>query len=50
MLRSNLTDNRPMWNTPKLQATIHFLSLLPSDVAAKIGRENAMRIYKLPPR
>jgi hypothetical protein len=37
-------------NTPKLQATVHFLSLLPSDVAAKIGRENAMRIYKLPPR
>jgi len=35
-------------NTPKLQATIHFLSLLPPDVAAKIGRENAMRIYKLP--
>lgn len=37
-------------NTPKLQATVHFLSLLPPDVAAKIGRENAMRIYKLPPR
>jgi hypothetical protein len=37
-------------NTPKLQATVRFLSLLPSDVAAKIGRENAMRIYKLPPR
>lgn len=37
-------------NTPKLQATVHFLSLLPSDVAAKIGRANAMRIYKLPPR
>lgn len=37
-------------NTPKLQATVHFLSLLPLDVAAKIGRENAMLIYKLPPR
>lgn len=37
-------------NTPKLQATVHFLSLLPPDVSAKIGRENAMRIYKLPLR
>ena len=37
-------------NIPKLQATVHFLSLLPPNVAAKIGRENAMRIYKLPSR
>ena len=37
-------------NTPKLQATVHFLSLLRPDVAARIGRENAMRIYNLPPR
>ena len=37
-------------NTPKLQATVRFLSLLPSDVTARIGRDNAMRIYKLPPR
>jgi len=35
-------------NTPKLQATVYFLSLLPPDVAGKIGRENARRIYKLP--
>ena len=34
-------------NTPKLQATVHFLSLLPPDVAGKIGRENALRIYRL---
>jgi hypothetical protein len=37
-------------NTPKLQATVHFLSLLPPDVAGKIGRENALRVYKLPAR
>jgi len=37
-------------NTPKLQATVHFLSLLPSDMARKIGRENAIRIYKLSAR
>ncbi len=37
-------------NTPKLQATVHFLSLLSSDLAARIGRENAIRIYKLLPR
>ena len=37
-------------NAPKLQATVRFLSLLPPDVAAKIGGENAMRIYKLPPK
>jgi predicted TIM-barrel fold metal-dependent hydrolase len=36
--------------TPKLQATAHFLSRLPADVAGKIGRENAMRIYRLPAR
>jgi hypothetical protein len=37
-------------NAPKLQATVHFLSLLPTDVAAKIARENASRTYRLPPR
>ena len=37
-------------NTPKLQATVHFLSLLPPEVAVKIGRENAIWIYKLPAR
>ncbi|MBI3985585.1 MAG: amidohydrolase family protein [Lentisphaerae bacterium] len=37
-------------NTPTLQATVHFLSLLPPDVAARLVRENAMRIYKLPPK
>lgn len=35
-------------NMPKLQATVHFLSLLPPGVARKIGRENAIRLYKLP--
>lgn len=34
-------------NTPKLQATVHLLSLLPPDIALKIGRENAIRVYKL---
>jgi hypothetical protein len=34
-------------NEPKLQATHLFLSLLPADVARKIGSENAIRIYKL---
>lgn len=37
-------------NTPKLQATVHFLSLLPPDVARQIGRDNALRLYKLPAR
>ncbi|MGQ0663909.1 MAG: amidohydrolase family protein [Pseudomonadota bacterium] len=32
---------------PTLQATVQFLSLLPPDVAPKIGRDNAVRIYKL---
>ena len=35
-------------NAPKLQATVHFLSLLPPDVARKIGRDNAIHLYKLP--
>lgn len=35
-------------NTPKLQATVQFLSLLAPDVARKIGRDNAIRLYKLP--
>lgn len=34
-------------NTPKLQATVHFLTLLPGDLAARIGRDNAIRVYKL---
>jgi hypothetical protein len=34
-------------NTPKLQATVQFLSLLPPDVAGKIRSANAVRIYKL---
>lgn len=37
-------------NIPKLQATVHFLSLLPADVRARIGRENAIRIYRLEAR
>lgn len=37
-------------NTPKLQATMHFLSLLPPDVVRKISSENAVRIYRLPSR
>lgn len=37
-------------NAPKLQATVHFLSLLPPDVLDKVGRENARRVYRLPPR
>lgn len=37
-------------NVPKLQATVHFLSLLPPDIARKVGRENAIRLYKLPAR
>ncbi|MED5579494.1 MAG: hypothetical protein VX794_05620 [Nitrospinota bacterium] len=34
-------------NVQKLRATKYFLSLLPSDVALKISKENAMRIYKI---
>jgi predicted TIM-barrel fold metal-dependent hydrolase len=34
-------------NVPKLQATQLFLSLLPANVARKIGSENAIRLYKL---
>ena len=37
-------------NTPKLQATAHFLSLLPPEVAKKVSSENAVRIYRLPSR
>jgi predicted TIM-barrel fold metal-dependent hydrolase len=36
-------------NTPKLHASVHFLSLLPLDMATRIGRDNALRIYRLPP-
>lgn len=32
---------------PTLQATMQFLSLLPSTVARKVARDNAVRIYKL---
>jgi hypothetical protein len=34
-------------NEPKLQATAHFLSLLSPEVARKVGRDNATRIYRL---
>jgi hypothetical protein len=34
-------------NVPKLRATKHFLSLLPPNVARKIARDNAVRIYGL---
>lgn len=34
-------------NVQKLKATKYFLSLLPSDVALKISKENAMKIYKI---
>jgi hypothetical protein len=34
-------------NVPKLAATNQLLSLLPPDVARKIGRDNAARVYKL---
>jgi predicted TIM-barrel fold metal-dependent hydrolase len=48
----NLRGSGPGWqfaerNEPKLRATVHFLSLLPAEVAQKIGRDNAIRIYKL---
>lgn len=35
-------------NEPKLMATLHFLQLLPPEVARKIGRDNALRLYRLP--
>jgi hypothetical protein len=34
-------------NTPKLEATMQFLALLPPDVARKVGRANAERLYKV---
>jgi len=34
-------------NTPKLQATLRLLSLLSPDVARQIGRENALRLYRI---
>lgn len=34
-------------NEPKLQATVHFLSLLPAEIVRKIGRDNAVRLYNL---
>lgn len=37
-------------NVPKLQATVHFLSLLPPGIMRAVGRENAIRLYKLPAR
>ena len=36
-------------NAPKLNATNRFLSLLPGEIAEKIGRDNAVRIYRLTP-
>jgi hypothetical protein len=35
-------------NEARLQATARFLSLLPGDLARQVGRENAIRIYRLP--
>ena len=32
-------------NVPKLKATRYFLSLLPEDVARKIAKDNALRLY-----
>ena len=34
-------------NTPRLKATIHFLSLLPPEVARKVAHGNAVRVYRL---
>lgn len=34
-------------NTPKLKATIHFLSLLPPEVAGNVAHKNAVRVYRL---
>lgn len=34
---------------PRLRATSAFLSLLPADLARKIGRDNALQIYRLSP-
>lgn len=34
-------------NRPKMRATVRFLSLLPHELAEKIGWRNAVRIYKL---
>jgi predicted TIM-barrel fold metal-dependent hydrolase len=48
---ANLTGGGPgltfaQRNVPKLKAMIHFLSLLPSQVARKVARDNAERVYK----
>jgi predicted TIM-barrel fold metal-dependent hydrolase len=37
-------------NVPAFHATVRLLSLLPPELARKIGRENAIRLYKLPAR
>jgi hypothetical protein len=34
-------------NVPKLNATNRLLALLPPDVARKVGRDNAARVYRL---
>ena len=34
-------------NVPRLKATIHFLSLLPSEVARNLAHRNAARVYRL---
>lgn len=34
-------------NTPKLEATIRFRSLLRPDAAWKVGRDNAARLYRV---
>jgi hypothetical protein len=34
-------------NIPGFQATLHLLSILPPEIAQKIGRENVIRLYRL---
>lgn len=51
-LSSNSTAAGPIsefadHNGPKLQATTHFLSLLPAELGRKIASENAIRLFKL---
>jgi hypothetical protein len=37
-------------NVPAFHATVRLLSMLAPELAWKIGRENAIRLYKLPAR
>ena len=34
-------------NTPRLKATMHFLSLLPPEIAQNVAHDNAARVYRL---